>query len=149
MKPVNARVSVVGNVLYYGANTVAGLALLSPKGDAYMEDNLAFDRDGKPAPLTGGQINILPEKPAWPAGLKALAASEAVDHVVKHAGARPKDRDDVDRRIIRDFEQRQGRFIDSQRDVGGYPQVKPVTRKLAVPGKDVEGWLHKLAAELE
>ena len=149
VKPVNARVSVVGNVLYYGANTVAGLALLSPKGDAYMEDNLAFDRDGKPAPLTGGQINVLQEKPSWPAGLKALPAGEAVNHAVLHAGARPKDRDDVDRRILRDFEQRQGHFIDSQRDVGGYPQAKPVARKLTVPARDIDGWLHKLAAELE
>lgn len=148
IRPANARVSIVGNVMYAGANTTPGLAMIAQKGDAYMEDNLAFDRDGKPGPLTGGEINVLKEKPSWPEGLKPRPASETAAWVVRHAGARPKDRDDIDRRIIRDFEQRQGRFINSQEEVGGYPKVTPVTRKLKIP-KDVDGWLHKLAAELE
>jgi hypothetical protein len=69
--------------------------------------------------------------------------------VIAHSGARPKDRDDVDKRIVRDFEQRRGRFIDSQEEVGGYPKVAQVLRKLDVPKQNVEAWLAKLAAELE
>jgi hypothetical protein len=148
IRPANARVSIVGNVLYAGANTPAGLALVAPKGDAYLEDNLAFDRIGQPAPLTSGQINLLPEKPCWPEGLKALPSEKVVEYVVAHAGARPKDRDEVDRRLVREFQQRQGRFIDSQRDVGGYPRTAPVTRPLNIP-QDVDAWLRKLAADLE
>lgn len=146
--PRNARVSIVGNVMHYGANTKAGLPLISSKGDAYMEDNLSFDRDGKPAPLVGGEINALKEKPSWPEGLTALPALKTVDYVIRHVGARPKDRDDIDKRIIREFQERKGHFIDSQDEVGGYPKPAPVARKLTVP-KDVEAWLNKLAAELE
>ena len=142
IRPANARVSIVGNVMYAGANTTAGLALVAAKGDAFLADNLAFDRAGKAAPITAGEINVLPEKPSWPAGLTAMPASQTVAWVTAHAGARPKDRDAVDLRIIRDFEQRQGKFIDSQEQVGGYPHAAPVTRKLDVP-KDVDAWLCK------
>jgi hypothetical protein len=148
IQPANARVSIVGNVMYAGANTPPGLAMVAPKGDAFLEDNLAFDRAGKPAPITGGEIHILQEKPSWPPGFKAMPASQTVAWVVRHAGARPKDRDAVDLRIVREFEQRQGKFIDSQEQVGGYPKVAPVTRKLQIP-KNVDGWLRQLAVELE
>jgi hypothetical protein len=148
IQPANARVSIAGNVMYAGANTSAKLALVASKGDAYLEDNLAFDRAGQPAAITAGDIRVLSEKPSWPAGLKAMPASQTAAWVLRHAGARPKDRDEVDRRIVRDVEQRQGRFIDSQEEVGGYPQVAPVTRKLTIP-KDVDAWLRKLAADLE
>jgi hypothetical protein len=148
IRPANARVSIVGNVMYAGPNTVAGLALVAPKGDAYLEDNLAFDRDGKPALLTGGEINILKDRPSWPTGLKVLPASETAEWVIHHAGARPKDRDEVDLRIVREFQQKGGHFIDSQDQVGGYPKAEPVRRKLTIPS-DIEAWLNKLVAEVE
>ena len=66
-------------------------------------------------------MRTLSEKPVWPDGFVPLAAADVVDHVVKHAGARPHDRDATDQRIISDFLARQGRIIDSQDDVGGYP----------------------------
>ncbi len=70
-------------------------------------------------------------------------------HVIQNAGARPKDRDEVDKRIIREFQERGGRVIDSQNDVGGYPQGLPTSRTLTVPTQGVTEWLAKLAAELE
>ena len=149
IRPANARVAVVGNVMYAGVNTTPKLALVAAKGDAYMEDNLAFDREGKPAALTAGDIHILPDKPVWPSGLQALPAAQVAENVLQHAGARPKDRDAVDQRIVRQFRERGGKFIDSQTEVGGYPAGgAPVVRKLQVP-KNVDAWLHRLAAELE
>ena len=82
----------------------------------------------------------------WPAGLKALPASQVVEHVLAHAGARPKDRDEVDLRIVREFRERKGRLIDSQDDVGGYPKPQPVTRKLTIPKSGIDAWLAKMAA---
>jgi hypothetical protein len=149
VRPENARVAVVGNVVIHGANTPASLAAVSRKGDVFLEDNISLDRDGKPAPMTAGEINLLKEKPVWPAGLVAMPAKDTVAWVMVHAGARPKDRDEVDQRIVRDFEQRRGHFIDSQEEVGGYPKVAPVRRKLEVPKQNVEAWLAKLAAGLE
>lgn len=149
VKPENARVSVVGNVVIHGANTMANLGAVSPKGDVYLEDNIALDQAGKPAPITAGEINVLKEKPSWPEGLAAMPAKDTVAWVIAHSGARPKDRDEVDKRIIREFQERKGHFIDSQEQVGGYPKVKPVERKLDVPKQNVDAWLAKLAHDLE
>ena len=145
--PQNARVSVVGNVMIHGGNTRSGLALVSSKGDAYLEDNIALDRTGANAPLTSGNIRILNEKPIW-GNITPLPASAVVEHVVQSAGARPKDRDEIDQRIIREFLERKGRMIDSQQEVGGYPQINTVKRPLDVPS-NVDAWLAQLAAELE
>lgn len=147
--PSNCQVSIVGNVMIQGACTRRGLALVGTKGDAFLEDNLAFRPDGSPAPLVSGAVVRLAEKPVWPDGLRALAAAEVADDVVRHAGARPGDRDAVDRRIIGDFLARKGRIIDSQREVGGYPTCEPTARKLDVPAEGVEAWLATFADKVE
>ena len=147
--PKNPRISVVGNVMIHGLDTNTDLALVYRKGDAWLSDNLATKHDGSPAELTSGQINLLAERPSWPAKLQALPASQAVDYVTRNAGARPADRHDVDRRIIRDFHQGKGRIIDSQDQVGGYPDPKPTHRALTVPDKDLDDWLAGFTADVE
>jgi pectate lyase len=146
----NPRLSVVGNVLIYGRDTYTDLSLLSCQGDAYLEDNLVFNADSRPMVITQGAINKLASKPVWPEGLKPIAAKDLPEYIMRHAGARPKERDAVDRRIIDDFTKRTGRIIDSQQQVGGYPVAAEVRRPLDVPDKDnIQEWLDKLAAELE
>ena len=163
LKP--SQLSIVGNVLVYGENTFAGnhlkgknipgLALVSvekhelPQAALYLEDNVALDREGKPAPLTAGPFEQLKKKPVWPEGLAALPASQVEADIQAHAGARPKDRDEVDKRILKDLKERKGHFIDSQNDVGGYPKSEMVKRPLQVPEKGVDEWLAAMAAELE
>ncbi len=147
--PDNPRISVVGNVLIHGADTRGDLALVCPKGDAWLRDNLAVKRDGTAAELTSGQINILRQRPCWPGGLQALPAKRVVDYVVDNAGARPKDRDEVDLRIIRDFRRRQGQIIDSQDQVGGYPEPEATRRKLIVPEEGRDEWLAEFSTEVE
>jgi hypothetical protein len=149
LAPTNCRVSIVGNVLIHGASTKKDLALVSKLGDAFMEDNLAFKADGAPAALTAGAIRMLKEKPVWPEGLLALPSGEVVEHVARHAGARPQDRDEVDLRIIRDFLARKGRVIDSQNEVGGYPKAEMVRRPLEIPPENVGVWLAEQASQLE
>ena len=148
-EPENCRVSIVGNVLYAGKNTGENMALVAAMGDAYMKDNLAFDTVGTALPLTYGNINILSEKPVWPTDFKPLPAKEVVGYITEHVGARPKERDAVDKRIIQDFLDRKGKIIDSQQEVGGYPKHKQTYRKLHIPEKDIENWLVRLAHELE
>jgi len=149
VKPANARIAVVANVMIAGANTKDNLALVASKGDVYMADNIAYKADGKPGPLKSGAVNILEEKPVWPDNLKPLPADKVIDRTLKNAGARPADRDEVDRRIIRQFKQRKGRIIDSQEQVGGYPKAKMTRRKLDIPDRDVESWLAKHASAVE
>lgn len=148
-KPENCRVSIVGNVLISGSDTKNGLALVARRGDAYMEDNQAVRPDHTPAALAFGPVTALKEKPVWPDGLVPLAAKDVVGYVVKHAGSRPGDRDETDKRIIREFQERKGRIIDSQDDVGGYPPRTATTRRLGVPEKDIDAWLDAFAKALE
>lgn len=142
LSPRNARVSIVGNVLIHGADTNENLALVRDRGSAYMDDNLAFDRAGNPAPLTAGAVETLPERPSWPTGLRPKKASEVHDFVLANAGARPWDRDAVDRRIVQHVRNREGRIIHTQDEVGGYPDDTMTRRTLDVPEQGVDEWLH-------
>ena len=148
-EPENCRVSIVGNVLYAGKNTNEKMALVAAMGDAFMKDNLAFDAEGMALPLTYGNINILSEKPVWPTDLMPLPADEVVGYITGHVGARPKERDVVDKRIIQDFLDKKGQILDSQDEVGGYPKHKATYRKLDVPEEDIDSWLMQLASELQ
>jgi len=147
--PQNCKVSVVGNWMQHGANTKPGFGIVGPKGDVYLEDNVGLDIGGKAVPQTYGSVRILPAKPSWPDGLKALPSEQVVSYVVKHAGARPQDRDEVDARIVSEFLARQGKFINSQEEVGGYPTTRSTVRSLDVPKDNIDAWLLSFAKPLE
>ncbi|WP_437664735.1 pectate lyase family protein [Sorangium sp. So ce1182] len=149
--PEPPRVSIVGNYMRHGVNTKPGLPMVGTNslGSAYLEDNIAVDALGAAAPIASPDIVVLPEKPVWPDGLVALPATSVVDSVLAHAGARPRDRDEVDLRIIADVVSGGGMFVNSQEEVGGYPTAEPTSRPLVVPAEDIEGWLKRFADDLE
>lgn len=149
VKPRNCRISVVGNVMMHGTDTRKGLALVSGRGDVHMKDNVSLDRNGKKTRIKEGRVNVLAESPVWPAGLVPIPARRAVEYVSKHAGARPKDRDRIDKRIVRELRERKGRIIDSQDEVGGYPKQRMTRHKLSVPEARVGEWFAELARKLE
>ena len=99
--------------------------------------------------MTAGKINLLDRRPVWPEGFRPLSARKVVDYVVGHAGARPRDRDAIDRRIIQNFLDRKGRIIDSQEEVEGYLSYRTTHRPLNIPNHDVQGWLARMAAQVE
>jgi hypothetical protein len=149
-KPANCRISVVGNVLLHGPDTKPSLGLVTRQGDVYLKDNIALDREGKPVAMTQGkQVVVLDKPPIWLEGLKALPAAETLAHVVQQVGARPKDRDAIDQRIITDLKERKGRIIDSQTEVGGYPEQAMTRRPLNVPEEGIEAWLRTFSAQVE
>jgi pectate lyase len=130
-----------GNVMRAGISTEP-LAMVMVGGsgdlDLYVEDNLAVDRLGQPMPLQGRytttpiEVKAMKQAPALPFGVSLLPSAKVQDAVIANAGARPWDRDDTDRRIVADVIEGRGEIIDSQEDVGGYPQVKE-TRQAFVP----------------
>jgi hypothetical protein len=136
---VTGRIALVGNVLRHGPDTEPGRALFSYDGDGplelYAADNLA---GGGAEP--GGLLRV-DAPPLWPEGFRALPAARVREAVLRHAGARPWDRDEVDRRIVRRVAEGTGRIIDSQDEVGGYPAPPATTRKLDVPTDDRDEWL--------
>ncbi|WP_192456555.1 pectate lyase family protein [Musicola keenii] len=151
--PENPKVAIAGNVMYYGANTTSGLALVGSNttgGSVWMNDNLAYNTAGKAVSQTSGTgITQLKSAPVWPTGLTAISANSVVGQVTQKAGARPNDRDSVDQRIVSNFQKRTGAFVDSQDDVGGYPTATAVKRTLTVPSSNVDAWLQQLAKALE
>lgn len=133
------RLALVGNVLRHGPDTEPDTPLfgLGGQGDLelHLHDNLAFRRDGTPAaPLgryRGEGAQVLP----WPAGtpplpprLVALPAAELEATLPALVGARPWDRDAIDRRVLQAMAAGQGRIIDDESEVGGLPE-RPATRR--------------------
>lgn len=100
--------------------------------EVFLDDNLAFDRAGTPVRLTSGAYTAKDSPPTWPAGLRSLRASEVKEYVLTNAGARPWDRDAVDRRIIQQVRDGKGKIPDSEQEVGGYPNL-PQTHRMFDP----------------
>jgi hypothetical protein len=136
------KISLVGNVMRAGPSTPDDVALfmLGGAGDVelYMKDNIAVDRIGRPMPMLGryttspAKIIEVKNGPAFPEGVKPLAAVDVENSVIANAGARPWERDEVDWRVIADTIEGRGKIIDSEQEVGGYP-VQLATQKTFNP----------------
>jgi pectate lyase len=127
-----------GNVLRAGPDT-RKLALFMVGGsgdiDLFLEDNLAVDVIGEATiPEIGRyttapvKVNQLRSAPALPFGVRLLPAEQVQDSVIETAGATPWNRDPIDRRIVADVVEGRGEIIDSQDEVGGYPQYAQTRR---------------------
>jgi hypothetical protein len=98
--------------------------------------------------------------PIWVDGFTAMDSGLVEDFVLSNAGARPTDRDSVDLRVIQSIRDGTGQIIDSQDDVGGWPDLAENQRPLTIPSNpngdddgdgytNLEEWLHTFAAEVE
>ena len=125
------KISLVGNAMRAGPSTPGDVALfmLGGAGDVelYMKDNIAVDRIGRPLPLLGryttspAKIIEVKAAPAFPEGVRPIAAVDVENSVIANAGARPWERDEHDWRVIADTIEGRGHVIDSEQEVGGYP----------------------------
>jgi hypothetical protein len=149
--PEGPRLSIVGNYMKSGVDTMAGLPMIgtNSRGSAFMEDNIAVDASDAARPIVAPAITVLAEKPAWRDGLVARPASSVRDHVLGNAGARPKDRDAVDVRIVSEVKAGSGEIRDSEADVGGYPMPTATQRALTVPTSNLDAWLSTFTAEVQ
>lgn len=154
-KPSTPIVSIVGNYEKEGPSTKVKAMVGSnyPENDerCYMEDNIIVKADGvTPGNLTDDSIpvTLLDEKPIWIDGLTVIPASEVPAYVLKYSGARPADRDEVDKRLVEEFYAGTGKIINSQNEVGGYPVAEAVYRELDEPTGSIEDWLMKYTFEV-
>ena len=128
---VAGQIAIVGNVLKHGPDSRAGLALFSTNGtpcEVFLNDNLALDRAGNPGRLTSGNYTSKDSPPTWPPDLQSMPARQVREYVLANAGARPWDRDAVDRRIVQQVRDGAGKIPDSEQEVEGYPNP-PETRR--------------------
>ncbi|AVP98267.1 pectate lyase [Ahniella affigens] len=132
---LTGQISVRGNVLRAGPSTEPlALFMFGGSGDLelFLDDNLAFDRIGRDLPQLGrynaGRAKLIDLKvaPKLPPGVRVMSAREVEDWVVAEAGARPWDRDDIDRRIVANVMEGRGHIIDDEAAVGGYPVIAEV-----------------------
>jgi hypothetical protein len=139
------RLSIVGNVAMPGPDTKKGkgpLAFLVLHDDGPCEVFLADNELPAGLKLTAATttarekfILLRQQPPTWPEGFVALPSSAVRKHVATDVGARPWDRDPIDKHIVEDALAGKAMVIDSQSQVGGYP-VRPETKK---PYKPADG----------
>jgi len=107
-------------------------ATLAAGSSCYLSDN-AFT-DGFFFDPGTGMVQVGSPPIALPAPLSILTSSAVEAYLIANAGARPKDRDPVDTRIINDVINRTGNSIlSNEGQVGGYPSLAQTTRVLTLP----------------
>ena len=134
----NGQMVLRGNVVRAGPSTKElAFFMIGGSGDVdlYAEDNLLLDRIGNKSIQKIGsytaapvKVNELKAPPALPYGVALMGSPQVQDSVIENAGARPWDRDLVDRRIVADVIEGRGEIIDSQEQVGGYPSYAETRR---------------------
>ncbi len=105
------------------------------------KDGADPDYTVRPTDAQVADVKRLPAAPVWPKNFQAKPAVAVEADVLKNAGARPWDRDAVDERIVRQVRAGQGRIIDSQEQVGGYPRAAMTARRLTIPSEGIDAWL--------
>ena len=144
-----AKMSIVGNVVLLGKESKPSAAVFEGSGDAYFKDNEGYAWDGAPIPVLRQPFPTAEKPPLWPEGLEAISTTATLWNVARHVGARPRKRDAIDQRIVAEAFTGRAKLVDSQNDVGGYPKITPVTRKLEVPPTGRLQWLEKMAEEVD
>lgn len=158
-KPPYPTFDVRNNVIYdYGGPSVAGDTLeanyinnyirpgpetkrqqtIGPKETAaslefYLEGNELAGKITSDLFATMKGVTIAP-KPFPVPKVRTVSAAQAYKMVLADAGATVPIRDAVDARIIADVRNGTGHFVDSQKQVGGWPEYKSGT-----PPKDTDG----------
>jgi hypothetical protein len=154
--------SVVGNVWLKGPSTTATVAIKvssrMPSGTrVHHRDNIVSPGLSLSS-IPSGYVVSTP--PVWVSPLTVRSANTVENHVLSFAGARPADRDAVDKRIATEVKNRTGRIIDSQSQVGGWPNLPQTYRAFNIPNNphgddsgngytNIEEVLYRMALEVE
>jgi len=134
--------SIVGNVIIDGPSTpswcppIEVLYNTARGTQIYQDDNQALGHAGSSWAITRvyASFDVRAEQPPlWNTPLTVRRSDEAMRWVLTNAGARPWDRDAVDKRVISDVLNGTGRLVDSQEEVGGWPRTSPTSRPLDLP----------------
>ncbi len=106
----------LGQKLYLDGNFYSG----SPEG---TRDNWLLIKPPDGSTAAQARQALRAEHPFPTCTVTTESAEDAYQRILKHAGAVLPARDAVDRRLIEDVRLGQGRVINSQTDVGGWPEL--------------------------
>jgi len=153
---------VVNNVMYHfneavnldpsTLSSIVGNAFLrADEDDANIEGGKAFVEgnytDGG-ASMTRN-TEVYEGRPVWPADLTAMDSDGVEENNFTYVGARPADRTEHDQRVVDAIRNNEGDYVDSQEDVGGYPDLDENTHSLDVPDAGLRDWLEAWAVAVE
>jgi hypothetical protein len=146
--PVTGEITAIGNVLRGGNDTNPGLPflMLGGVGDLayYGRDNRAVDRHGNALPMFGrhGETPaklIEAEAPlADLSGYEIMPSIEVETALLATAGARPWDRGAEEIRVLFFIAEGRGEILDSEDEVGGYPELEPTRAPFVEADWDLE-----------
>jgi pectate lyase len=153
-EPPTAKIAIAGNVLIPGTiqkskpeiMRIYLFGITRDHAELFLRENY-IENNASEIPLTAGTFIETDAPPFQPTGI--MDTDKVTDYILTYAGARPADRDPIDQRIIDSVKKKQGRIIDSQNEVGGYPDYAPVYRKLNIPKENIQEWLDGMAREVE
>jgi hypothetical protein len=148
------RWSIVGNRVIPGPSTHIEAIFYAwadesiDPAEIFFKDNVCDDPN---ILLHKGRVERLTEQPIWAKEMRVLPVEDVYDELLDHAGARAIDRDIVDSRIIQQIRDRAGGLIDSQNQVGGYPDPDSTYRALEIPSsrKQFLAMLEDMARQVE
>jgi len=182
-----SKSSVVGNVFLRGPNFdrptkplyihTSGEFSLLPGSRVYVYNNSAPDSGSNYSDLvalTGGDVipNLMTQTtaPVWNTGLVAQKTEKSAvySRVLSFAGARPTDRDSVDKRIVSNVRTRTGQIINCvssdgttrcSKNAGGWPTLAQNHRALTLPSNhasiasngysNLENWLNSMDESMD
>lgn len=159
-KSDQSTVSALGNLFIPGPNTLPNAIPIKIERNAvpgtvvYLSDNRHSNK------IIPSLLPSLSVPPVRTSPLKVRDSNTLATWIFTNAGARPADRDAVDQRIIAEVANRTGRIIDSQKQVGGWPELKRTVRPFPIPTRphadddqdgysNIEELLHQMAAQVE
>jgi len=132
------RINYIGNYLKPGPSTLTnGNNAINSGGSGtkvYLDGNYFEEQGGYVGwEIVNGQFTRM-NSPLFPPSISMDDAQSAKDKVLNQAGAVLPARDEVDNRIVNEVRNRGGRIINSQNQVGGWPNLSS-----ASPSPDADG----------
>lgn len=120
----------------------------------YLKDNWGFELDGD---LQASKVS---KPPIWHPSIRVRDSRSVEYRILASSGARPRERDDIDNRILREVQERKGHIIDSPKEREGALDSPFAYRKFISPddpaGDDdgdgytnIEEVLHSWASDVE
>ena len=136
-------ITMVGNVMDFpddyanrwsDGGAEAFFSSRSLESKVYFQGNESFeDRPLHDDRMQGGPVIVQSEPTVWEGNVIPLTAAKVKQSITDWVGAFPRNRDQVDARVVEGIRTHSGTYLDSEMDTGGYAYVEENNRTLLLP----------------